>query len=229
MPNSCQVFDELVWSTKMDIKPLIKSLKLYLNFISTVSADGLAPLGARPSAGTVITKICCCTYRALELNGLTDFTNALLTAKCNSYKLQHHVLSTISCIYTSTGPQWVNVLHHSVINGNLINDDMIEVGAVMSDIIKIGTMHLTDYCNETLSCKQFQIFLYMAKLYLELLATYIRAKLYSCHVKIVFSFVQSWPIISSGHDLVPVQHNIITDLLSIGQQEIHYSGIWIKL
>ena len=39
--------------------------------VSTVPADVLAPLGARPSAGTVLTKFGSSKFTGLELEGLT--------------------------------------------------------------------------------------------------------------------------------------------------------------
>ena len=55
------ILDGVIWSAKVNIKPLVaKGTKqnFFYNFIViTVSADVLAPLGARVSAGTMMASL----------------------------------------------------------------------------------------------------------------------------------------------------------------------------
>ena len=61
----------------MDLKSLMSKelLEIIGDFVvGTVPADGLAPLGARPSAGTMMTKCRWCRYMKLSLEELTNVT-----------------------------------------------------------------------------------------------------------------------------------------------------------
>ena len=54
------IWDDVIWSIKVITDSRKTAWKTCSFSISTVFADGIAPLGARPSAGTVMTK--CASY-----------------------------------------------------------------------------------------------------------------------------------------------------------------------
>ena len=79
---SCAIFYELIWSVKLNWKSCIawENMEVYIYHlvVTTVSADGLALLGTKPSVNTVMTKLMTLLYTGTVLEGILMLIQSLL-------------------------------------------------------------------------------------------------------------------------------------------------------